>query len=303
MNSSSLHRFGTVALAGLPNAGKSTLMNTMVGEKVAIVSSRPQTTRNRISGILTSSHCQVVFLDTPGLNRAGGKMNELLNMTAREALYTSDAVVLVVDPLGFRKGKDQPGRELSRIAGTLRNQPGVVLAVNKTDLVKDKKRLLPVMERLSNIFPDREIFPVSARTGQGCDDLLKRLVALLPEGEALYPEDQISTLPMRFMAAEILREKLFALTRSEIPYGLAVEIESWQEEEGLISISALIYVLKASHKSIVIGKKGRMLREAVQKTRLELEEMTGKRVFLETWVKVSPGWNENRNILSALGLG
>lgn len=303
MNSSTLHRFGTVALVGLPNAGKSTLMNTLVGEKVAIVSSRPQTTRNRISGILTTAHSQVVFLDTPGLNRAGGRMNELLNMTAREALYASDVVAVLVDPLGFKKRKDQSCKELSRLGGILAALPSAVLAVNKIDLVKDKKKLLPVMEELASFFPDREIFPLSARTGQGCDVFLDRLISLLPEGEAQYPEDQISTLPMRFMAAEILREKLFALTRSEIPYGLAVEIESWQEEDHLVRINALIYVLRPSHKSIVIGKKGRILREAGRKTRLELEDMTGKQVYLETWVKVSPGWNENRNILSALGLG
>ncbi|WP_279614507.1 GTPase Era [Desulfonatronovibrio hydrogenovorans] len=296
-------RFGTMALVGLPNAGKSTLMNTLVGEKVAIVTPRPQTTRNRITGILTGDHFQVVFLDTPGINRAGGRMNDLLNRAAMEGLMSADVVILLVDASRYAGRPGLLHKELALIRDRIGNFSSVLIAANKVDRIRDKKNMLPVMEELAGLFPEREIMPVSALTGEGCPFLLDRAVNLLPWGEALYPEDQISTLPMRFMVAEVVREKLFMHTRQEVPYGLAVEIESWDEEENLIRIGALVYVLKNTHKSIVIGKKGRILKEVGIEARKEIESLTGKKVFLETWVKVRPGWTENQGILSSLGLG
>lgn len=296
-------RFGTIALVGLPNAGKSTLMNTLVGEKVAIVTPRPQTTRNRITGILTDKNYQIVFLDTPGINKAGGRMNELLNRAAMEGLMSADVIIILVDCARYSNRPHLARSELALLRDRTAGFSNVFIAANKVDRVKDKKNLLPVMQELSGVFPDREIIPVSALSGDGCARLLERLVPLLPEGEALYPEDQISTLPLRFMAAEILREKLFMQTRQEVPYGLAVEIEYWNEENGLIRIGALVYVLKSTHKSIVIGKKGHVLKTAGMEARQEIEAMTEKKVFLETWVKVRPGWNENRGILSSLGMG
>ena len=296
-------RFGAIALVGLPNAGKSTLMNTMVGEKVAIVTPRPQTTRNRITGILTGQDFQAVFLDTPGINKAGGRMNEFLNRTAMEGLMSADVIVVLVDTLRYADRPHLIRKELALLKGRVMDFASVFIAANKVDKIRDKKNMLPVMEELGEIFPEREIVPVSALTGDGCDVLLEKVVSFLPGGEALYPEDQISTLPMRFMAAEIIREKLFMQTRQEVPYGLAVEIEYWTEEENLTRIGALIYVLKSSHKSIVIGKKGHVMKKAGMEARHEIEALTGQKVFLETWVKVKPGWNENRNILSSLGLG
>ncbi len=302
-NSTEHYRFGAIALAGLPNAGKSTLINRLVGEKVAIVTPRPQTTRNRITGILTSKNCQIVFLDTPGINRARGRMNELLNKSAMEGLVSADVVIILVDIAGYISRPHIIPNDLALLQSRVMHFPNVFIAANKVDKVKDKKNMLPVMEELAKTFPGREIFPVSALSGDGCRDLLDKAIPLLPMGAALYPEDQISTLPLRFMAAEVIREKLFMQTRQEVPYGLAVEIESWTEEDNLIRISALIYVIKHSHKSMVIGKKGHVLKTAGMEARQEIEALTGKKVFLETWVKVRPGWNENRNILASLGLG
>lgn len=290
-------------MIGLPNAGKSTLMNTLVGEKVAIVTPRPQTTRNRITGILTKDDCQIVFLDTPGINRAGGRMNDLLNRTAMEGLVSSDAVILLADTARYTGKEKLLLQELKPLASRVSDLPNLLVAANKIDKIKFKDSMLPVMENIAQLFPEREILPVSAYKNDGCQELLKKIIAMLPQGDALYPADQISTLPVRFMAAEILREKLFMKTRQEVPYGLAVEIESWQEDNSLIRINALIYVLKSSHKSIVIGKKGQLLKQVGIESRQEIQDLTGKKVFLETWVKVRPGWNENQGILSALGLG
>ncbi len=296
------YRFGTIALVGLPNAGKSTLMNQLVGEKVAIVTPRPQTTRNRITGILTENNYQVVFLDTPGINKAGGRMNELLNRAAMEGLLSSDVVILLIDASRYAAKPNLIQKELKILQNRIANLPNVFVAANKVDRIKDKKNMLPVFDELSKLFPERDILPVSALRGEGCRSLLSKSIPLLPEGSALYPEDQISTLPMRFMAAEIIREKLFIQTRQEVPYGLAVEIESWEENDDLIRIGALIYVLRSSHKSIVIGKRGQVLKAVGMEARKELEELTDKRIFLESWVKVRPGWNENQGILCALGL-
>lgn len=302
-NMSQDYRFGAVALVGLPNAGKSTLMNTLVGEKVAIVTSRPQTTRNRITGILTEDNYQLIFLDTPGINKAGGKMNELLNRSAMEGLMSADVVLVLVDILRYTGRPGLAGKELAVLQSRLKGLEHVFIVANKIDRLRDKMAMLPVMEELARIFPDREIVPVSALKGEGCQILLEKVISLVPRGTALYPEDQISTLPVRFMAAEIIREKLFFKTRQEIPYGLAVEIEYWTEEDRLIKTGALIYVLKNSHKSIVIGKKGSVLKAAGMEARQEIEALTGKKVFLETWVKVRPGWNENQSILASLGMG
>lgn len=297
------YRFGVIALAGLPNAGKSTLMNRLVGEKVAIVTPRPQTTRNRITGILTGNDHQVVFLDTPGINRARGRMNELLNRTAMEGLMSADLIIVLVDSSRYSGRPSLLLKELVLLADRLADFDSVLIAANKVDKVRDKQLILPVMQGLGDMFPGRQIFPVSALSGEGCKLLLHRAIAMLPRGSALYPEDQISTLPVRFMAAEIIREKLFLHTRQEIPYGLAVDIEYWTEEDNLTRIGAIIFVLKNSHKSMVIGKRGHVLKAAGMEARQEIEALISRKVYLETWVKVRPGWNENRSILASMGIG
>lgn len=230
-------------------------------------------------------------------------MNEFLNRTAMEGLMSADVIIILVDIARYVEKPYLVGKELDLIRGRVKDFANVFIAANKVDKVKDKKNMLPVIQELAELFPDRDIMPVSALNGYGCQALLEKTIPLLPQGFALYPEDQISTLPLRFMAAEIIREKLFMQTRQEVPYGLAVEIEYWTEKDSLIRIGALIHVLKNSHKSIVIGKKGHVLKTAGMEARQEIESLIGKKVFLETWVKVSPGWNENRNILSSLGLG
>ncbi len=296
------HLFGTAALVGPPNAGKSTLMNTLVGEKVAIVTPRAQTTRNRISGILSTEKYQVVFLDTPGVNKARGKLGEFLNRSAMEGLNSADVVLLMADTelyarkTHFLKKDFQPFRK--RVSGL----SGLILVSNKTDKIRDKKKMLPVWQELSRMFPEREILPVSASTGEGTELLLERILEHLHPGPALYPEDQLSTLPMRFMVAEIIREKLFLAMRQEVPYGLAVEIEYWREEESLLHISAVIYVLRDAHKSMVIGRGGEVLKKVGMQSRLETETLSGKKVFLETHVKVRPGWDENPGFLRSLGI-
>lgn len=296
------HFFGTATLVGPPNAGKSTLMNTLVGEKVAIVTPKAQTTRNRISGILSTDSYQVVFLDTPGVNKARGKLGEFLNRSAMESLNSADVVLLVMDTefysrkLHFLKKDFQPFRK--KVSGL----SGLILVSNKIDKIKDKSIMLPVWQELALMFPEREILPVSASTGEGTEVLLERIVEHLHPGPALYPEDQLSTLPMRFMVAEIIREKLFLAMRQEVPYGLAVEIEYWNEEKGLLHIGALVYVLRDAHKAMIIGRGGEVLKKVGMQARLETEALSGKRVFLETHVKVRPGWDENPGFLRSLGI-
>ncbi len=296
------HRFGFVALVGPPNAGKSTLMNSLVGEKISIVTPKAQTTRNRISGILSSEDFQVVFLDTPGINRGRGKLNEFMNRSAMEALSSADLVVLVADVDQYVRKPDLLQKDILPLKKRLAEMPGVFIAANKIDKVKEKKSMLPVWSELSSMFPDRDILPVSALTGEGARELLEYILERLSPGPAMFPADQLSTLPLRFMVSEIIREKLFLALHQEVPYGLAVEIEHWSEKKDLLHIGALIYVQRNSHKSMVIGHKGKMLKEVGMKARQEIEALTGKRVFLETFVKVRPGWDQSPGFLRSLGL-
>lgn len=298
------HRFGWAALIGPPNAGKSTLMNAYLGQKVAIVSPRPQTTRNRITGILTTDEAQVVFLDTPGVHRRGGRLNRFLADSARNALAGADAILVVLDGALYAKRPGALAADLDSLAGPVAQTGRPVLAaVNKVDRIRDKAGLLPVLAALGRALPGAELFPVSALSGEGTDRLLERLVSLLPEAPAMFPEDQISTAPLRFMAAETVREKLFLLLRQELPYSVAVEVESWDEGEGRVDIAAVIYVCRENHKAMVIGKAGRVLKEVGTQARRDLEEMLETRVRLDLWVKVRSDWQEDPHFLRGLGLG
>ncbi len=301
-----MHKFGMVALIGPPNAGKSTLMNKYLGQKVAIVSPKPQTTRNRISGILTSDDAQLVFLDTPGIHRLRGKMNRFLLESAWNALSSSDAVVVLIDA-GLYSAK--PGLMEKEIAPLVKpvTESGrpVLVAVNKIDRVKDKSLLLPVLSRLAELWPEAEYIPVSALRGQGTDELLKRILDFIPEGPPMFPEDQISTAPLRFMASEIIREKLFYSLRQELPYSTAVEIEAWDEEtrKDMVLINAVIYTSRKTHKGMIIGKKGANLKKIGTESRKDIAELVGTKVHLEMWVKVREGWTEDPGFLRAMGLG
>lgn len=300
------HKFGMVALIGPPNAGKSTLMNQFLGQKVAIVSPRPQTTRNRISGILSTESEQVVFLDTPGIHRLRGKMNRFLLDSAWNALAGCDLVVVMFDAALYASKPHLFDKELAPLIKPVRESGRPVLvAVNKADRLKDKPALLPVLQKAAEQWPEAELFPLSALKGQGTDALLHAIKARIPEGPPMYPDDQVSTVPLRFMAAEAIREKLFYSLQQELPYGTAVEIELWEEDEeaGRVNIGAVIYTSKKNHKGMIIGKQGANLKDVGTRSRMELNEMLGMKVHLELWVKVRSGWTEDPGFLRAMGLG
>ena len=300
------HHFGTVVLLGPPNAGKSTLLNKYLGQKIAIVTPKPQTTRNRISGILSLPDAQVVFLDTPGVHGLKGGMNRSMLQCAWSCAASADVGLVLLDgELLVRRPKALEDEQARLIKWVRETRKPIFIAVNKTDLIKDKGALLPLFEHLSKIRPQTEIFPVSAKTGAGLDKLLTEIKKALPLGPAMFPEDQVSTVPLRFMAAEIIREKLFLSLRRELPYSVAVEIESWEEDpgEGLTRIGALIYVAKDTHKAMVIGKGGKNLKDVGREARREIKELIQAKVFLRLWVKVRKRWTEDPSFLLSLGLG
>ncbi|MBU1229043.1 MAG: GTPase Era [Proteobacteria bacterium] len=304
------HRFGHVALMGPPNAGKSTLLNHVLGQKLAIVSPKPQTTRNAISGILTTEQAQVVFLDTPGVHRMAGRMNRLLLQAAWGALHQADAVVLILDAQLYTGKAHLFDREICPLSDPVRRSGlPVFIAVNKVDMVRPKPKLLPLLGKIGQAFPGAEIFPISAATGDGVDLLLAEVTKVLPEGPAQYPEDQLSTASLRFLAAETIREKLFLELEQELPYNTLVEIETWEEPEpvdgkaGAMRIAAAIHVARASHKGMVIGKGGQMLKKIGTLARIELEVLMERPVQLELWVRVREDWTEDPGFLSEMGLG
>lgn len=295
---------GWVALMGPPNAGKSTLLNSYLGQKVAIVSPRPQTTRNQITGILSGKDAQVIFMDTPGIHQMRGKINRLLLQSAWQAMEGADVLGVILDADLYAKKPEYLDKDISplREAVAAESRPVFVIA-NKVDLLGDKSRLLPLLEKLHTLWPKAEIFPVSALKSEGMPALLAAVKKALPEGEAQFPEDQLSTLPMRFMTAEIIREKLFLSLRQELPYSTAVDIEAWEEEAERVTIHAVIYVGRSSHKSIVIGHAGRNIKQVGQTARKEIMELLGRKVLLELWVKVKENWGEDAAFLHSLGLG
>ncbi len=296
--------FGTVVLAGPPNAGKSTLLNALLGQKIAIVSPKPQTTRNRITGILTTNDAQIIFLDTPGLHRVKGRMNKMLLQSAWAGVQAADIIVIVADADLYIKKPHLLAKEMAPITRAMKDfGVSFFIALNKTDKVSDKGLLLPVIQTLSKLWPTAQILPVSAATHSGLEDLLIQIKKYLPKGQALFPKDQLSTLPLRFMAAEVIREKLFLNLHQELPYSTAVEIENWEEHPKLTQINALIWVGRSSHKSIVIGKAGANLKAIGKAARLELKKLLGTKVHLEIWVKVKERWTEDSTFLKTLGFG
>jgi GTP-binding protein Era len=292
------HRAGFVAIVGRPNVGKSTLLNALIGARVAAVSPKPQTTRNRIVGIRTLPDAQAVFLDTPGFHAARSALNRRLVETAQQALGEADVVVLVVDAA---TGVGPGDRELATtLAATGRP---VTVVLNKRDRVRPSK-LLPMMAELGALLPGRDIVPVSARTGEGVETLLAKVVAALPEGPRLHPEDEFTTETERFIAQEMVREQLFRQMEEEVPYGTAVEVEEFRDdrEKGLVFIRAVIVVERESHKGIVIGAGGSRVKEVGRRARLALESLLGTKVFLELFVRVEPGWTANPRRMKELGL-
>ena len=291
-------RSGFVAIVGRPNVGKSTLMNQLLGEKVAIVTPKAQTTRNQIRGIRTAPGSQVIFLDTPGIHRARSLINQRMVEVAKSTLRVVDLTLWLVDATKGLVGEDEDIARLLEESGK-----AALVLLNKIDLVS-KSKLLPLMDRISSLFPGREIVPISALKGENLPLLVDLIVKSLPEGPRYYPEDEVTDQTERFIAAEMIREKIFLLMREEIPYGVAVVIEEFSEkpEKDLVVIKAAIHSERESHKPILIGKKGAMLKEIGSQARKELEGLLGCKVYLELFVKVDRGWTQDPNAIKEFGL-
>jgi GTP-binding protein Era len=292
------HRAGTVAIVGRPNVGKSTLLNALVGTKVAIVTPKPQTTRTRVVGIRTTPAGQAVFVDTPGIHAARSTLNRRMVETARRTLEDVEAVLWVLDAgAGITAGDRELAGELA--ASGL----PVVVVLNKMDRLP-RAQLLPLMAELATLLPGRELVPASARRGENVTTVLDVVLGVLPEGPPLHPEDEFTTEPARALAQELVREQIFLSTRDEVPYGSATLIERFEErpEQGLTVIGVTILVTRPSHKAIVIGTGGERLREIGTLARQGLERLLGPRVFLELFVRVEPGWSDDPRRLEELGL-
>ena len=292
---SEAHRAGHIALVGRPNVGKSTLLNRLVGQKLSITSSRPQTTRHRIVGIVSEPDAQFAFVDTPGLqSRQAGRLNRALNRAAAEALESVDIVVLVIEALRF-------GAEDRAVLARVPAKTPALLAINKVDSIADKTRLLPFMDEVSRVHSFAALVPVSARTGRQVADLLGAIRPYLPEGPSMYPEEEVTDRSERFLAAEFLREKLFRLLGEELPYATAVEVERFEIAGNLRRIGASIVVDRPGQKAIIIGKGGEKLKAIASQAREDLEKLFGSKVYLEVWVRVRHGWANDPRMLRSLG--
>ncbi len=289
------YRSGFVALVGRPNVGKSTLLNRILGEKVAIISDKPQTTRTRILGVKHLPGAQMVFLDTPGIHKPKFELNKRMVEVALHVLDEVDLAFFMVE------ATEPPGHGDRFVLERLKERDvPVVLVVNKVDLVK-KLRLLPLIDEYSRMHGFADIVPVSAKTGEGVDRLLALALARMPEGPAYFSEDVVTDQPMRVLAAEIIREKLLQKTRDELPFAIAVGIDSFKEEGRMARISATIYVEKDSQKAIVIGRHGEILKAVGTYARIDMEHLFGMKVFLELWVKVKEAWRQDERMLVELG--
>jgi GTPase len=300
-------RTGRVAIVGRPNVGKSTLLNALVGEKVSITSRKPQTTRQQVLGVLTrgmpAATEQFIFVDTPGFQRRHRSLlTRRMNDAVAAALADVDAVVLVIESRGWTPQDREVLKLLPRLAESTPSR--VVLAINKVDLMTGRDALLPLMAESAQAYPFAAIVPVSAERGRQLDALLDELAKLLPAGEPLFDTDQFTDRPVRFLAAELIREKAFRLLGEELPYGIAVTIDRWEEldpEAGRVNIIATLLVERDSHKGIVIGAGGAKLREIGRLARADIEALLGKPVFLETHVRVRKGWADSARDLKSLG--
>jgi GTPase len=309
-------RSGFVCILGRPNAGKSTLLNALVGEKLAIISPKPQTTRNRILGVLNARKQkgreagQIVLIDTPGvdkaaLDRAGASLGRKMMAEVREALDGCDLILLIVDVKSTDVNSAEARKkwnaddtlvlDLAKKAGT-----PVFLLLNKIDLIGDKSKLLPLMARLQALHDFKEIVPISALRRKGLDELLTCVLKALPNGPRYFPEDQITDQPVRFMAAELIRENVLMQTHEEVPHMVSVVVEQFEESARLVRIAAVIYCERDGQKAILLGKGGQMLKKIGSAARLDIEKMVGKKVFLELFVKVKAGWRDSRSFVEEL---
>ncbi|MFN0166346.1 MAG: GTPase Era [Bryobacteraceae bacterium] len=286
---------GFVSIVGRPNAGKSTLLNALVGTKLAIVADKPQTTRTSIQGVLTSEEGQVVFLDTPGIHDADSVINRRMMDTVREALQERDLLILVADATRPIDAGDREAVELVKRTGT-----PCLLALNKIDLVKAKSHLLAPLDGYQQLHEFREYLPVSAKSGEGIAALGKAVMAALPEGPAYFPPDHITDQPERFLAAELIREQILQETRLEVPHSVAVVVDQWTDDKTITRVEATIYVERAGQKGILIGAGGERLKRIGTLARQEMELLLDRRFYLNLFVKVRPKWRENPAFLSSL---
>lgn len=288
-------RSGYVSIIGRPNVGKSTLLNSILGEKVAIVTTKPQTTRNRIIGIKTLPNAQIIFIDTPGIHKPRHKLGEAMVKTALEALNEVDIILFMVEPHSPEK------EDLSVIEMLKKVRSPVFLLINKIDTIK-KTDLLPLIDHFKNLYSFQEIIPLSALKQDGMSMLMKRIYDSMPSGPKYYPDEFITDQLERFMVSEIIRERVMEMTEEEVPYSVAVEITEWKErEDGLIVISGNIYVEREGQKGIIIGKRGAMLKSIGSAARIDIERLLNTKVFLELWVKVKKDWRNNKTTLRELG--
>ncbi len=289
------HRAGHVAIVGRPSVGKSTLLNALVGARISITSKKPQTTRHRITGILTEPGAQFVFVDTPGFQtRHRSRLNERLNRTVRDALAGVDAIVVVTDAARITEEDRQVVDLLPR------NVPAIA-AANKIDALADKRTLLPRIAELAGLRDFAAIVPISAERGTDLDALKRAIAEQLPQGPALYPDDDVTDRDERFLAAEFIREKIFRQLGDEVPYGTAVAIDSFDHDGGLRRIHATVYVDKASQRAILVGEGGGRMKAIATQARQEMEALFGGKVFLEVWVRVKRGWAQSDAMLKRLG--
>ena len=296
MNSSTTKKTGMVSLIGKTNVGKSTLLNQLVEQKVSITSRKPQTTRQRLLGIKTEGSNQIIYVDTPGFHQGHKRaLNKFMNKTALSSIEGVDIVLFVVDALNFSV---TDGHLLSQVS-TKDSQ--VILVINKIDKVAKKEKLIPFVEEVTKLFPFSEVIPISALKRKNIDILEKEITKRLPVGAHLYPEDQIADSSERFLTSEIIREKCISRVGDEIPYRLSVVIDSFKEEDKLITIDGTIYIEKSSQKGIVIGEQGKRLKAIGTAARKDLERMLGNKVMLRLWVKVKKDWTNDRSALNFMG--
>jgi len=293
------HKSGFVAIVGRPNAGKSTLVNRLVGQKIAIVTSKPQTTRNRIQGIVNRANTQIVLIDTPGLHDAKTALNKQMMREVAAALEGIDVLVLMVDATAVSSEFTSTNAETRKfhvdnlvMDKSKRFGGKTILVLNKIDKLP-RPKLAPMLEAFGKAQDFAAIVPISAMKGGGCDALMQEVIKLLPEGEPYFPEDQVTDQPERFLASEIVREKAIALTYHEVPHALKVEVEKWEETPKVLRIEMTLTVERASQKKILIGKKGEMLKEIGTRARKELEEILSAKIYLGLFVKVAENWREN----------
>ena len=290
-----IYRSGFVSIVGRPNAGKSTLLNALTGSKLAIVSDKPQTTRTTIQGVVTEAHAQIVFIDTPGIHKSSTMINRRMMDTVRAALEERDLLLFMADASVPMTAADRDAVDLTRMIPA-----PVFLVLNKIDRISDKRALLPLIESYKQLHDFAEYFPISAEKGDGLDDLRRAIVARLPEGPKYFPDDYLTDQPERFMAAEIVREKILAATRQEVPHAIAVMVDNWEDNPKLLRIAATVYVERPGQKAIVIGTRGATLKSIGSEARLELESTFSKKVFLELFVKVRANWREDPTFLNAI---